>query len=93
MCEVACGIRCDHMCGETRIDVFVSAMAHVRYSLVRAMYTCVKTMLDSTTLLNLTYQIRSMLLTTNAVLKASPWYLNLVDNNSELLHQSTKHDY
>lgn len=39
-----------------------------------------------------TYRIRSLLLITHAVLKASPCYLNLVDNNNKSLHRSPQHD-
>ena len=34
-CEVAYEISCDHACGKTCVDVFVTAMARVIYSIVR----------------------------------------------------------
>ena len=41
MCEVACGIRCDHMCGETSVDLNISAVARVRYLSLRVLHACV----------------------------------------------------
>ena len=40
-CEVTCGIRCDHTSGETRVDVFVSAVVHVEmFASAVALHVC-----------------------------------------------------
>ena len=41
MCEAEYGVRYDHTCGGTRVDVLISAVARAGVFVTEVLYTCV----------------------------------------------------